>query len=153
MLFADTYIIQFSLCSHLESLSNDKILISSHSIGFHTDHFLGLSNGLIVITGLHSVIQYHSMICALLEFNLLNCSNTDSGHFSAHTTAYFKDFKSFDQAWSIIILRKVGVAAKAVASVCLISSTIVLESFGSGVYATFIHVISGIIVFTVNPKL
>jgi hypothetical protein len=47
-------------------------------------------NGFTAITGLHSVIPYHSIIVAFGDF-LENFSNNSFGHFSAQTIAIRKD--------------------------------------------------------------
>jgi hypothetical protein len=47
-------------------------------------------NGFTAITGLHSVIPYHSIIVAFGDF-LPNLTNKSFGHFSAQTIAIRKD--------------------------------------------------------------
>jgi hypothetical protein len=88
--------------------------------------------GFILITGLHSVIPYHSNIFPLGQI-FVNNSNTLSGAFSAQTTQYFKvlSFSSLPQ--ERIIFKNVGVAVRVVAPQCLMRLAIILASFGSGV--------------------
>jgi hypothetical protein len=69
------------------------IFTPSHNIGSHTVPLLIFAlrfNGFTAIIGLHSVIQYHSIIVAFGDF-LENLVNKSFGHFSAHTTAMRKD--------------------------------------------------------------
>jgi hypothetical protein len=93
---------------------------------------LDFEGGFKLITGLHSVIQYHSNIFHEGQ-NFQKVSNNESGHFSAQTTAYFILFRSNSFEAFKIIFKNVGVDVKAFHHVCLIRFTIVLLSFGSGV--------------------
>ena len=100
--------------------------VSSPSIGSPTDPLFGNFGGLIEITGLHSVIPYHSRIFPSGQ-SFWKLSKRLSGHFSAPTTAYLMVCKGYvipsppgrglgrglDAA--IIIFRNVGVAVSAVA--------------------------------------
>jgi hypothetical protein len=99
---------------------------------FQTVPGLGQSIGLILTTGEHSVIPYHSNIVPF-EHNSLNLLNTSVGHFSAHTTTYLILLKSSHDAKDIIIFKNVGVAVIDVTFVCFIIFKIVLASLGSGV--------------------
>jgi hypothetical protein len=70
-----------------------RILTLSHKMGNQTVHLLIFAlrfNGFTAIIGLHSVIQYHSIIVALGDF-LENFVNKSLGHLSAHTTAIRKE--------------------------------------------------------------
>jgi hypothetical protein len=74
-------------------VSISTILTLSQSIGNQTVHLLIFAlrlNGLTAMIGLHSVIQYHSIIVAFGAF-LENFVNKSFGHFSAHTTAKRKE--------------------------------------------------------------
>jgi hypothetical protein len=66
--------------------SRESIFISPHFIGSHTLPSFGFDGGLIDITGLHSVTQYHSNIFQFGQ-NFEKFSAKLSGHFSAQTTA------------------------------------------------------------------
>jgi hypothetical protein len=74
-------------------VSKSKIFTISHNIGSQTVHlFISVLrfNGLTEIIGLHSVIQYHSIIVAFGAF-FENFVNNSFEHFSAHTTAKRKE--------------------------------------------------------------
>jgi hypothetical protein len=77
-----------SLC-----VSKSKIFTVCPRIGNQTVHLListPFLNGFTAITGLHSVIPYHSIIVASGDF-LENLVNKSFGHFSAQTIAIRKD--------------------------------------------------------------
>jgi hypothetical protein len=74
-------------------VSISTILTLSHKIGNQTVPLLIFAlrlKGFTAIIGLHSVIQYHSIIAAFGAF-FENFVNNSFGHFSAHTTAKRKD--------------------------------------------------------------
>jgi hypothetical protein len=126
------YIIHSLFFSRILLSSRETILISHQKIGSHTLQSFGFFGGFIDMTGLHSVIQYHSNIFHFGQY-FLKFSAKLSGHFSAQTTAYFKLFKSSAFAIFKIIFKKVGVAVRALILQCFIKFVIVLLSFGSGV--------------------
>jgi hypothetical protein len=75
----------------LESIS--IIFTHSQRIGKPTVHLLIFAlrfNGFTAIIGLHSVIQYHSIIVVFGAF-FENFVNSSFGHLSAHTTAKRRD--------------------------------------------------------------
>ncbi|MBO7095180.1 hypothetical protein J6V86_03255 [bacterium] len=87
-----TYIIHSFFAGNSSLVSISNILTLSHSIGSQTVHLLILAlrfNGFTAIIGLHSVIQYHSIIVAFGDF-LENLVNKSLGHLSAPTTAIRK---------------------------------------------------------------
>jgi hypothetical protein len=97
-----------------------------------TLHFLDFQGGFKLITGLHSVIQYHSKISQFGQ-KFENFSNKLSGHFSAQTTLYLILSNFLLSKLFKIIFKNVGVDVKAVVFVKFIKFEIVLLSFGSGV--------------------
>jgi hypothetical protein len=100
-----------SLC-----VSKSKILTVCHKIGNHTVHLLIFKlrlNGFTAIIGLHSVIQYHSIIVAFGDF-LENFVNNSFGHFSAQTIAKRKDSSWPSPAICTIQFKNVGVEATTV---------------------------------------
>ena len=97
-----------------------RIFTSSQRIGSQTVHLFifafGL-NGFTEMIGLHSVIQYHSMIVALGDF-LENLVNNSFGHFSAHTIAKRRESSWFSFADWTIQFKNVGVEASREDFVC-----------------------------------
>jgi hypothetical protein len=88
-----TYIIHSFLAGCSLCVSKSKILTICPRIGNQTVHLListHFLNGFTAITGLHSVIPYHSIIVASGDF-LENLTNKSFGHFSAQTIAIRRD--------------------------------------------------------------
>ncbi|MBO7505303.1 hypothetical protein J6T66_04140 [bacterium] len=84
-----TYIIPSFLAGNSSFVSISNILTLSHRIGNHTVPLLIFAlrfSGFTAMIGLHSVIQYHSIIVAFGDF-LENFVNKSFGHLSAQTTA------------------------------------------------------------------
>lgn len=133
-------------------VSRSTIIISNQTIGSQTVPGFGFSKGFTEITGLHSVIPYHSINFAHGTF-FASHSNNSIGHLSAPTITALNECNCFAVPAPRILLKNVGVAAIPVACVCSIILASVVASFGSGEYTTRIPVIKGHTVVIVNQKL